>query len=132
MQKGDEKKSSWLLKLIIFLGIILLGLIAAAIARETIKKQQVQSEIDQLKAEAAKIERENSDLSDRIAYFQSKDYQEKEAKDKLNLQNPGENVVIVKPNAENKAVPVEDTPSNDKKLVVRTSNIQKWWDYFFK
>jgi cell division protein FtsB len=132
MRNKNEKESSWLLKFIIVLGLILLGLIIFAITKETYRKQQVQKEIDELKQEAAKIDKQNAELSDKISYFESKDYQEKVAKDKLNLQDPGENVVIVKPNSSIVPSTQEITQTNEKKLVVKTSNIQKWWDYFFK
>jgi hypothetical protein len=41
-------------------------------------------------------------------------------------------VVIVKPSSIAQPQATEETPSNDKKLVVLVSNVQKWWDYFFK
>jgi cell division protein FtsL len=132
MRNNHEKKSPWLLRLVIVLGIILLGLIAFAITKETYKKKQVQGQIDDLKQQADKIDKQNTELSDKISYYGSADYQKKVAKDELNLQDPGENVVIVKPSSIAQPQATEETPSNDKKLVVLVSNVQKWWDYFFK
>ena len=132
MRKNHKKNSPLLIRLVILLGTILLGLIIFAITKETYKKEQVQKEIDGLKQQADKIDKQNMELNDKIAYFQSNDFKEKEAKDKLNLQNPGENVVIVKPSSIIQSQTAAQTPSGDKKLVVLVSNVQKWWNYFFK
>ena len=132
MRKNDEKKSSWLLRVIIFLGIILSGLVIFAVSKEIYIKKEVQKQIDQLDTEAQKIEKENMALSDKISYLESKDYQEKEAKDKLNLQDPGENVVVIKPSLVAGQKNDDESPIPDKKLIVKVSNVQKWWDYLFK
>lgn len=133
MEKRDEKKKkSWFFRFVLFLGLIVLGFISWSITRETIRNRQVQKEIDQLREEAKKIERENTELSEKISYFESKDFQEKEAKDKLNLQSPNENVVVIKPDLTKGDAASVPAQAEEKKLVVKISNIQKWWDYFFK
>ena len=121
-----------MLKIAIFLGLILIGMIIFAISKETIRKRQVEQEIGKLKEEASKIEKENVELSDKVAYLNSNDYKEKEAKDKLNLQSPGENVVIVKPGVVSQGQNVQEDTVGGKKVIVKVSNLQKWWDYFFK
>ena len=107
-------------------------MIIFAISKETIRKRQVEQEIGKLKEEASKIEKENVELSDKVAYLNSNDYKEKEAKDKLNLQSPGENVVIVKPGVVSQGQNVQEDTVGGKKVIVKVSNLQKWWDYFFK
>lgn len=127
----DEKKSSWLVKMIIFLALVAAVFIVLAIYRETYRKKQVQKEISDLQNEADKIQGDNLRLADKIAYLEGRDYQEKEIRDKLNLQKPDENVVIVKPSLTKKNAENEPTIA-DQKLVVKESNPQKWWDYFLK
>jgi hypothetical protein len=68
----------------------------------------------------------------KITYLESKDYQEKEARDKLNMQNPRENMVIVEPGLAPTKEPSDTSGENGKKLFVKTTNVQKWWNYFFK
>lgn len=70
-------------------------------------------------------------MTERIAYFQTPQFQEKIAKEKLNLQKPDENVVVVKNRDDQKAevIGVEDEVYSDE---VDTTNYQKWWDAFFK
>lgn len=125
------KRNSFLIRAMFFVGVMALAFITLAAVKANSKKREVQKEIDKLKAEAERIERENFDLAGKISYLESHDYQEKEAKDKLNLQNKEEQVVIIKPGTEKEPV-VEEEKFPEKKLVVRVSNVQKWWDYFFK
>lgn len=127
-----EKSNVWLLRIIIFLGLVSGSLIGFAIYKETYKKIQVEKEIQALKDEADKIKRDNVDLTDKLSYLESKDFQEKEAKDKLNLQTEGENLVIIKPSL---GKPLENSgPSEPEKaeIIIKKSNVQKWWEYFFK
>lgn len=120
------------MKIVVLFGIIALVFISAAIYGEIAKKRQIQSQISQLQREAEKISRDNALTQNKIAYLESKDYQEREAKDKLNLQSPDENVVLVKPTivkenkTEEKVSPA--TPPQPEKI----SNPEKWWEYFFK
>lgn len=114
------------------IGIIILALIILAVTRETNKKNQVQLEIDKLREEAKKIEKDNLELTDKLAYFESPDFQEKEAKDKLNLQNPKENVVIIKPSLTKETENIPNNQPDKIEVKIKMSNLQKWWDYFFK
>ncbi|MDP1833651.1 MAG: septum formation initiator family protein [Candidatus Moranbacteria bacterium] len=114
-------------------GVAILVFVGTAIYKETIKKNQIQSEIDRLREEADKISRKNSIIQDKIAYFQSKDYMEMEAKDKLNLKSPDEKVIIVKPSMATKEAPAEPSVQVEKPEVkVAVANHIKWWNYFFK
>jgi cell division protein FtsB len=128
----SEKKHSILVKTVIILGLLLFGLIIFAISKESYKKKQAQAEIDKLQQEAEKIAHENTELTDKLSYLESKDYQEREARDKLNMQNPKENMVIVDPGLASTSETQGNSGENGKKLVVKTTNIQKWWNYFFK
>ena len=67
----------------------------------------------------------------RVAAFVT-EAKEKEAKDKLNLQSPDENVVIVEQGVVNKEAPKEnDNSETSIPLVRQVSNPLKWWNYFF-
>jgi cell division protein FtsL len=131
MHYHRENQSSWLIKVIFILGLVLIALVGFSIYKETQKKKQVQQQIDQLKEEAKRIERENNNLTDKINYLQSKDFQEKEARDKFNLQNPSESVVVINPGILKDSAPENNSPQDEKKVVVKKSNWEKWWDYFF-
>ena len=135
MRKVDDGKgNSWLIRVIILLGFVALVFIVLAISKETSRKQQIQKEISDLQMEAKRIQGDNSRLADKLTYLEGRDYQEKEIRDKLNLQNPDENVVIIKPSPTGKiGAPVKVAgESNNQELVVKVSNPDKWWNYFFK
>lgn len=132
MRDNSEGNKSFLIKTILFFGVVAMIFIGLAIFREMRAKKQIQNEIEKLQIEAEKIQRENILSQEKLAYLESKDYQEKEAKDKLSLQNADEKVVIIKPtvvkNEENKN---ENTERTQIKILDR-ENYLKWWDYFFK
>jgi cell division protein FtsB len=131
-EKSHEKSNKWLWRLVFFLTLITMFLGGLAISKEAYKKRQIQKEIDQLKNEAERIKKENLDLDEKIQYLGSQDYQKKEAKDKLNLQSPGENLVVIKPSIGKKeavAAEFENLPAREEE---KNTNQKKWWDYFFK
>jgi cell division protein FtsB len=135
MMRNDQGGTSnkWLWRLILFLTLAFITIGGIAISKEIYRKRQVQREIDSLRAEAEKIKKGNLDLEQKLSYLGSQDYREKEAKDKLNLQSPGENVVVVKPGAlkkeEDKS---DDTPEQSLVEGPGVSNPKKWWNYFFE
>lgn len=123
----------FLLRLVILAGIAILGFILVRAYEEYSKKKKVQDEIEQLQQEAQKISKENSDFQEKIDYLQSIDYKKMEAKDKLNLQSPGENVVVIKPSqTKDILAKQEEQKPREVPVVDNRSNFKKWWDYFFK
>ena len=132
--KEEAKENSWLVRLIVFLGLVALVFIVLAIVKETYRKKQIQKEISALEEEAKRIQVDNSRLADKLTYLEGRDYQEKEIRDKLNLQSPEENVVIIKSGPTGKVVDnsEKDQAPESQKLVVKTTNPEKWWNYFFK
>jgi len=131
MQKNSDKDNLWLIRIIIFLGCVAIVFILLAISRETYRKRQVQKEITKLEEEARRIQGDNMRLSDKIAYLEGRDYQEKEIRDKLNLQDARENVVIIDSGLPLKKNETESLKAGQE-LLIKKSNPQKWWDYFFK
>jgi cell division protein FtsB len=132
---GNKNQSAnpVLIKGIIFLILFICGLFGYLVLKETYQKKEVEKEITALKQEAEKIQNENIKIEDRIAYLASADYQKIEAKDKLNLQDPGEKVVIVSQNPiEKKEIPAEPENNSNGKKLSYIPNYEKWWNYFFK
>ncbi len=133
MARDSEKsKNSIFSKLVLIIGFFILVTVVFFLAKEFYKKRQIQNEIQKLEEEAAHINRENLEIQDKIAYLQSRDYQEREAKDKLNLQNPGENVVVIKPGVAREQDMGAENENFPQPLPPNISNPQKWWKYFFK
>lgn len=131
MSHKSGKFNTVLAKIILIPAIIIIILATIALARETYKKNQIQREIEALKEKASQIDKESSQIQEKIAYLGSTDYQEKEAKDKLNLRSPGESVVIIKPGIA-KEPQIEEAPAPNIPVEDTTQNPIKWWNYFFK
>jgi len=103
------------------LGVILLFAMVVT-AKILVEQHQVSKEIGKLQAQADKIKKDNSQLSDLINYFQTPQYEEKQAREKFNLKKDGEYVLSLPQNdSTSQAVSSESNPSNAK----------QWLDYFF-
>lgn len=112
-------------------GIILAAIISTRAFREAYRSRMIQKEVEDLKSQAQHIQNENEALRQRIAYLQTPEFQEKVAKEKLNLQKPDENVVVVKPE-----MVVKDAQNGEiqqqNELAKELPNYKKWWNFFFK
>jgi cell division protein FtsB len=103
--------------------------------KEMRRSNAIEMEIENLREEAVRISADNSFLADQVKYLRSDHYKERLAKDKLNLRNPGEQVVIVQPSTRGDDISQneeENTGEIGSDIVGNISNFQKWWRYFFK
>lgn len=136
MQKSRENNKKFLaFKIGLMLLLVVAIFIGIALVKETYKKNAIQEEISRLEAEAEKIEKGNLSIQEKIAYFESREYQEKEAKDKLNLQNRGESVIIIRPGISDSYKKEEEIGENTQSIKSeneKNTNYRKWWNYFFK
>ncbi|EKD76406.1 MAG: hypothetical protein ACD_43C00124G0003, partial [uncultured bacterium] len=94
-----------------------------------IRKIEIQREISSLESEIADLEQHNTELNDMMQYFNSSTFQEKEAKAKLNLMEPGETVVVL-PNQATKDT-VSLAAAGQTAANAALPNYQKWFNYFF-
>lgn len=131
MENRKEKTFSLFGKVSFVLFLLFAGFISWAIFKQVNKKQAVQKEIVALQEEAQRISRENTLAQERISYFESQDYKEREAKEKLNLKSPEENVVIVKTNVTKKEV-IPEAPMEVAITKNQSPNPVKWFQYFFQ
>jgi cell division protein FtsB len=132
MRKNNKESSGFgLILAIICLFFVILGFFGYSTLKEINKKKQVESNIDLLKKEAQKIEKENMELEERLAYLGSNDYKELQAKSKLNLQNPNEDVIIITQETIQKKEEKPQEISNQIFQSKEIPNYQKWWKFFF-
>jgi cell division protein FtsB len=103
-------------------GILLFVMLAAA--KLIMQKREVDREIAQLEAKADEIQRDNQELSELIKYFNTPEYAERQAREKLNLKKEGEHVVVL-PRDEEETGNVAGVNSDQR------NNPKKWFDYFF-
>ena len=132
-KSGSEKRGKNLRKKL-FAVVAVSAMVCAGyfLAGQISKKNEIEAEIEKLESEAMKIEKENNLLRDRISYFESRDFAEKEAKEKLNMQKPDENVVVVKTKIIPEKMEEKEPESIEEKIpIAEVSNVIKWWNYFF-
>lgn len=113
-------------------GLTVIVLIGISLGKETYRKRQIQKEIESLQTEIQTLNKENSEINNLISYFSTREFEEKEAREKLNLQKEDEKMIILRKELEaqknekgNKGLPVQ-TPEEDK-----SPSWQKWLNYFF-
>jgi|SRR3989344_9153331 len=104
------------------LGIALLFVMAIT-AKVLIQKYQVDQEIAKLEKEVEKVKHDNNQLSSLVQYFSTPDYQDKAAREKLNLKKEGEVVVGLPQQSE--------TTSGANAQSQNQSNFKRWFNYFF-
>jgi len=81
---------------------LFLVMFSVLLYRAYLKKQAVEGDMRRLEENITRAEEKNRELSRLLAYFSDPQHLENEAKLRLNLKKPGENVLIVPP---------ESTPS---------------------
>lgn len=134
----------------VFLFLISFALVGltVSVGRESYRKYQLTKEINRLKSEIERLEKEDQNLANLLEYFEDESYLEKEARLKLNLQKPGEKLVIISEeegkqleqsgrgdstdndsNNQRESDQLNEDWSNQKEEEV---NFWKWWEYFFQ
>jgi len=118
------------LKRVLFANLVVFAIIGWGFSGEMLRNRDMQREIDRLKEEAAQLETKNAELAQLSDRASSRQVLEQQARLKLNLQKPGEQVVVVRPGpgrAEDEPVPVRPVSEDEPK-----SNPGRWWHYFFR
>lgn len=89
------------------------------------RNHDLQLQIGGLNSQLTQLQTQKDELSYEIRYYQSDSFKEKEARSKLGLEQPGENLIILPPHvsAGNAATP---TPKAKAK-----SNPSQWLDFLF-
>lgn len=119
-------------RLFLILLLAALGGIVFSLSKEVYRKHQISGQINKLKNEIGELEKNNKGLTDIIQYFESEDYVEKEARRKLNLAKPGENVVVITGEKDKATGNPEPAPKNNSNASQKEiSNLLKWWRYLF-
>ncbi len=107
------------------IGLAFLVVIILPLARTYSQKKLVEKEIEDIKNQISLYEQQNQELGELLAYLQSDQSLEEQARQNLNLKKPGEMVVVI----ENKKN-LLDAAEADKQAN-QASNLEKWWSYFF-
>lgn len=127
-------------RMFLLLLLVILSGVAFSLFKEVYRKYQINQEINKLKAEIESLTKNNQGLNDLIQYFEDGDYIEKEARRKLNLAKPGENMIIITgekdETAEKEDLRTDYADDIEKKEShyesTEAPNPLKWWRYLFR
>ncbi|MEY4722886.1 MAG: Septum formation initiator [Candidatus Parcubacteria bacterium] len=107
---------------------VLLAVLLYGLAGEYARGRAIQDEISRLDAQAAALSEKNAALRTTGETTSSDAMLEREARLKLGLQKPGEQVVVVRGTS---AQPVTDD-ERQADASAKWSNPAKWWHFFLK
>lgn len=128
-----KDSASIFLRLVLLAILLLSGWLYLLSQKERARDKTIGSEIARLEAEAEKTRADNLSLKERISYFSSDAFQEREAKEKLDYRNPDEKVVVVRPGREGLSTGVPLLSSSQSGYNGEdTPNYQKWWRLFWR
>jgi len=105
---------------------ILLGLILVVkITGDLLHLFKAWQQIEKIEKKVAELEEKKKELSEKYQYYQTPEFIEEEARNKLNMAKPGETIVILPPNIKNL--------NSDYKAQFspQIPNWKKWWNLFF-
>jgi len=117
-----------LIGIIIFLSIRILDIYKIKYTRE-LEKQDLLKQVERIKQDTASLER----IKD---YISTSAYQEREAKQKLDLKKPGEEVVMITPGSitanlsNEELISILRDPKAEERIPAQT-NPERWWAFFF-
>ena len=123
-------------KVFLAVNLILLTLLVLSFSREFLRDYQINHEISQLREEAKALEARNLDIANLNAEFETETFLEEEARLRLGLSQPGEQVVVINESDPTTTLAMGDLTGaqpatfTDSKTV-EVSNASRWYYYFF-
>lgn len=120
--------------IILLLGFI--GLIGRGLWTTFERKYAIEKEKQELMQKVSRIQQDIVSLEQVKEYISSSAYQEREAKQKLDLKKPGEEVVMITPGSivanlsNEELVSILRDPQAEKRIPAQT-NPERWWAFFF-
>ncbi|MEK7189120.1 MAG: septum formation initiator family protein [Patescibacteria group bacterium] len=103
-------------------------------SRAVLTKRATEAQIAALSADIASLEHEKDSLGELIEYVQTDSFIREEAREKLNLTDPGESLVVI-PDIDSQGAQsgadAESGLTGPKGTVLGDANLVLWWEYFF-
>jgi cell division protein FtsB len=92
------------------------------VSKELILRYEINQQINELETKLSDLESKTDKMDELIAYLQTDEYIEKEARLKLNLSKPGERQINIS----------GDEPDQKDFVNNENPNLIKWFNYFFE
>lgn len=144
----SERKPLWKrvieFRLLFVINAVVLVALGFSFGREWVRNREIQSEIARLQGEAQSLQTRNLQIADLNTAFRTESFIEREARLKLGMKKPGENVVVIQGEG-SAGVSVSNAadggaePSDDPRSLLAAAdgalelaNPSKWWQYFFR
>jgi len=122
-KKSDWRSKIWSSNIFSIILVVLLILSFVKVSKEVLLRYEINQEIRQLQERQAELADKTQDMDKLVAYLQTDEYIEKQARLQLNLSKPGEKQINLAGNSDNRDLELE---------IDNTRNIIKWFNYFFK
>lgn len=111
------------------MGLITTMYVCAALINISARNTALRDKADQIEEDNIQLESQVKDLEAQKAYYQTEAYQERLAREKLGLQAPGEQVVIVGRGDAERAVQGDGRDASTD--LPRQSHIEEWLQFLF-
>lgn len=119
--------SKWLL----IICIVIIIFFSWSAVRDYYRQDDLRQDIIKLNQEIEDLAKQQIDLTDTLAYVQSSDFIEIEARTKLNLRKPGEKIIIVSNSNDIERLQLDNQANINKLIDTGESNFKRWLQYFF-
>lgn len=98
------------------------------LSRDILRLLKAGGQVKKAEEKLVELEKEHDKLAEKKEYFQSPEFIEEEARNKLNLAKEEETVVILPSNIEETSQWLKQKGTKEENL----PNWEKWWDLFFR
>ncbi len=127
-------QTSWsiVLRMAIILAIIY---VVFGISRSIWKNWQMVENIKKAQETLTALQNENKNLQNLLLYYKTDTFKELEARRQLGLKKPGESVIVIPENSDDKKSTNVTKNSNTKESdnkTQSTTNLEKWWHFVIK
>jgi cell division protein FtsB len=114
-------------KKLVTLVILIIGIsLIVNLSRDILHLLKAGDQIEKAEEKLTEEEKEHRELVEKEEYFQSPEFIEEEARNKLNMAREGETIVILPPNIEEMTKWMKPETKEDD-----LPNWKKWWNLFF-
>lgn len=113
-----------------WVGLIVTMYVLVALINLSAKNTALRDQADSVEEDTIRLESEISGLQAQVAYFGTAQFKEKQVREKLGLQAPGENVVIVGRGDADRGVKGGDTSASSVDLPDQT-HVEEWATFLF-
>lgn len=126
MRTKNWTQRLWNARTLAVLGAFSVFAVGSGLISLSLRNRSIDADLARLDAEARTLETRNVELVELLKRFETSGFLEREARLKLNLQKPGETVVVVE-----RAAAAGTSTARAVPFRIHRSNAERWWLYFF-